>query len=1320
MLKAIQFGTLGTEDVKRISVAHIVTHDVFEKGIPKHGGLSDLRLGTIDRQFYCQTCKQDALGCSGHFGHIELVHPVYHVSFVRSIAKLLQSICVECSTPLAPIHTDTKLKMSKRFRHACDSCKSQTTCPSCEALQPKIACEKGEITCDGAAMDPQKVLVVLTAMSQETCSAFGFTEHSHPKNGILEVLLVPPPHVRPSVSMDAALKSQDDLTHKLSEIIKANAALAKGDSQVARELLQYHVTTYIDNGLPGIAQATQRSGRPIKAICQRLKSKEGRVRGNLMGKRVNFSARTVITAEPSIDLDELGIPWVIAKTLTYPETVTKFNIAHLQTYVNNGADPPFGKVGVRLVHQGGIQKDVRFVTGLRLSIGDVVDRHLKDGDVVVFNRQPSLHKMSMMGHTVRVMHHNTFRMNVCATTPYNADYDGDEMNIHAPQSEAARAEIKDLMMISKCMVSPQANKPVIGIIQDALLGCHKITSRDVFITKEHFCDIAFRLGCNTLPRPAMIKPIVLFTGKQLLSMVFPEKFDFVRSGALHTNEDIHLINDGLVTIKNGYILTGQLCKRSLGTSEGGIVHLLWLEYGANVACKFVSNVQYVVNTWLERHGFSIGAPDIFIDADTEVNVRGAISAAKQNVKQMLAVATDSSQFENNINKVLNNAMSQAGVHVQNGLDANNNINTAVTGGSKGSMFNIAQIMGCVGQQNVNGKRLSLGYTDRVLPHFAKGDFGPEARGFVENSYKDGLKPHEFLFHAMGGREGIVDTAIKTAETGYIQRRLIKAMEDLKVDVNKTVRNSIGDVVQFVYGSDGFDATFLSKHTLQYANDEQFQRRFVHQDAPPDEITELEHIMHTLDGNPQIIHSPLLLDRIHIPHSSSPACPSHIYENMTKLCNSWTLYSGCNHIFDTAALSLIIASVRLSLCTKRLRNVSTVQLDAILNTVDKRFQRAQVQSGEMVGTVAAQSLGEPCTQLTLNTFHAAGISAKNVTLGVPRFKELINVSKKIKSPSMTIAPRAALHDDQHLLKLASSLEAFSINLVCTRSEICDIAACEYMNIPGCSRDETYFSKCIRYFCDATKLKDHHLSLVDITVRVMQEYETVVCIAHTDFIDVLVYDDEDLSLDSLKLLDNSLQCDTIGGLTNLQRVYVNTDKNLLETDGSCLESVICRSDVDPYNTASNDVIEMCSVLGIEAARSLLVQELRHVIEFDGTYVNSRHFELLADTVTHKGGLMSITRHGINRSENGPLMKCSFEETVDVLTDAAMFSEKDLLRSVTENITVGKMAAVGTGVNDLYYQADIHSDSESDDDSELQCTNKRSYKPLSICSDFEYVST
>jgi DNA-directed RNA polymerase II subunit RPB1 len=889
-VRRVQFGILSPDEIRQMSVIQIEHSETTERGKPKPAGLSDPHLGTIDRKTKCETCAANMAECPGHFGHLELAKPMFHIGFMKTVLSIMRCVCFNCSKVLADedehkFKQALKIKNPKhRLKKILDACKNKTKCEGgdeidghgqdtdepekksrggCGAQQPKITIDGMKMIAEYKAqrkknddenqlpepaerkqtLTAERVLSVLKRISDEDCQTLGLNpQYARPDWMILQVLPIPPPPVRPSVMMDTSSRSEDDLTHQLAMIIRHNENLRKQErngtaAHVITEyaqLLQFHVATYFDNELPGQPRATQRSGRPIKSICSRLKAKEGRIRGNLMGKRVDFSARTVITPDPTINIDQLGVPWSIALNLTYPETVTPYNIERLKELVENGPHPPPGKTGAKyIIRDVGQRLDLRYLkksSDHHLELGYKVERHLIDGDFVLFNRQPSLHKMSIMGHRIKIMPYSTFRLNLSVTSPYNADFDGDEMNMHVPQSFETRAEVLELMMVPKCIVSPQANRPVMGIVQDSLLGCRRITMRDTMIEKDVFMNILmwWEDFDGKVPAPAILKPRPLWTGKQVFNLIIPRQIDLVRYSAWHDEKSKGKVvpgdRDTIVRIEKGELLSGILCKKTLGTSAGSLIHVIWEEVGPDAARKFLGHTQWLVNYWLLQNAFSMGIGDTIADAATMEQINEFISVAKNAVKELIRKASTTGldqepgrskteTFENQVNQVLNKARDDAGTQAQQSLAESNNLKTMVTAGSKGSFINISQMTACVGQQNVEGKRIPYGFLGRTLPHFTKNDNGPESRGFVENSYLRGLTPQEFFFHAMGGREGLIDTAVKTSETGYIQRRLVKAMEDIMVKYDGTVRNSLGDVIQFLYGEDGMDAVWIENQSL---------------------------------------------------------------------------------------------------------------------------------------------------------------------------------------------------------------------------------------------------------------------------------------------------------------------------------------------------------------------------------------------------------------------------------------------------------------------------------------------------------------------------
>ena len=478
-VKGIQFCVLSPDEIKKRSVAEITSTETYVGLEPVPHGLFDPRMGAIDHNRTCKTCGQKNTFCPGHFGHVELAKPVFYVQFAEIVRKLLRCVCFRCSALLLDLDNPQvravltrKCSRQKRWELMSKLCAKvkrcgQDTLDGCGAKQPdkvqrteniRILMEWKDLDAAGGVglggggvglgggesattrqqvFAAEDVLRILRRITDEHCEALGFhPRYNRPEWMVCTVLPVPPPAVRPSVRNDTGARSEDDLTHKLSDIVKYNQMLkTKIDKGAAYEMvddfttiLQYHVATLIDNSIPHFHKSMDRTGRVFRSLTDRLRSKEGRIRGNLMGKRVDFSARTVITPDPNISIDELGVPLRIAMNLTFPEVVNKHNMDEMYRLVRNGPDKYPGAKHVRKASQG--NRTIRIkgndVASIELEEGDVVERHLRNGDYVLFNRQPSLHKMSMMAHRVRVMNNNTFRLNVCVCASYNADFDGDK------------------------------------------------------------------------------------------------------------------------------------------------------------------------------------------------------------------------------------------------------------------------------------------------------------------------------------------------------------------------------------------------------------------------------------------------------------------------------------------------------------------------------------------------------------------------------------------------------------------------------------------------------------------------------------------------------------------------------------------------------------------------------------------------------------------------------------------------------------------------------------------------------------------------------
>ena len=1414
-IREIRFSIASPEMIRAMGTTQITIPELYENNCPKFSGLFDLRMGTQDNLFLCKTCKNNMKDCSGHFGYIDLARKVYFIHFLPTVKKILQCVCYKCSSLLIDktnLNIIKKLKKKSpniRMKILYKLCASQSkkTCTNyhgCGRIQPRYIKEGTNLfvihkvtNSDGKSFDKKIQLKaddcydILRKISDEDCELLGCSPtFSRPEWLICSVLPVPPPCVRPSVKHDANLRSEDDLTYKLLDIIKANNSLmvkVKSNDQNHIndyiDYLQYNITTLIDNEVKGIPPAQQRTGRLLKSIRQRLKGKEGRIRGNIMGKRVNFSARSVISPDPNIDIDELGVPLKIAMNMTFPEVVNVYNIHALTTLVENGPEKHPG--AKYIIKKNKDRLDLRYVknSNIRLEYGDVVERHMVNGDIVLFNRQPSLHKMSMMGHRVRVMPYSTFRLNVSVTTPYNADFDGDEMNLYLAQSVVASTEIEELVCVPNQIISPQSNKPVIGCIMDTVVGANNITRKSTKLNFKEIMSILPHISTfdGNLPQFKIesfdnkhIPDNVYLEGREIFSLLLPSEVNYFKS--MDDEDNIEVIN--------GNLITGKCSKAVTGTSAGSLVHIIQNDLGRDSTKRFLTEIQGVTGTWLMKNGFSVGIGDCLPDTKTKDYINSTISKAKANVKNIISATISSrlkletgmsirEEFEARILNILNTARDDAGGLATKKLGDDNAIKNMVTSGSKGNFINISQIMASVGQQNVSSGaksgRIPCGYRDRTLPHFQKFDDGPESKGFVENSFLSGLTPYEFFFHAMSGREGLIDTAVKTSETGYIQRRLMKAMEDLKVHYDMTVRNERDQIIQFIYGDDGFDATRIEKQKIEilnynnkiFSNKYKWKKKELKQNMDKKSFKRMK----TNDNFQEIIDKEF--NRIEnyrnylrkIKHEDISYSPVHIYRIIKQAKNKFNInnksISDINPIDIITKVEEICSKLRALISDERIikeinhksmknfkmllrtklsskmviieHKLNLLSFDWIISKIYDQFDKSLVQPGEMVGSITAQSIGEPATQMTLNTFHLSGVASKSkITRGVPRLRELINVSKNPKTPSLTVyLDKSISKNKDEAKKIINDLQYTNLRYFVVETSI-HYDPEIYKKSTNITKDKEFVEEYYDIFDDDVSFQNlspwvlrvefDHQYMLDKQFTMFQIYEHILTKYDSKKIQVIFTDDcaktlvihirfmyqnickEITDLDQKKLRDFEqivINDSAVKGLKNIDKAFMreiktpayktNGDKYnekewIIETNGTNLATCLCNPSIDSTRTISNDIHEIKEIFGIEASRTILFEEIKNVIGDSGIYINDRHLNILVDVMTNKGYIMSIDRHGINRSETGPLARSSFEETTDQLVKAGVYSQVDNMISVTANIMTGQKAKFGTHMSSM----------------------------------------
>ena len=1660
----IQFSILSPEEIRKGAVTEITSRDTYIGNKPVLGGLFCPYMGVSEPGMLCPTDGLDYMNTPGYFGRIELAMPVFYYQHLNTIHKILRCVCLKCSRLLINKEQHKQaLKMSpdERWSYVFGVASKVKRCgddneEGCGCLMPKkikkenLATLIAEWESDGVKgmseedakkmnmqLTPDIVLKIFRRISDDDVSFMGFSPtFSRPDWMICQVLAVPPPAVRPSIKMDGQQRSEDDLTHIIVNIVKANKTLQDkirdgAQANVWHMVLQYYCATLVDNNIPGAAPVAQRSGRKLKSIKERLNGKGGRVRGNLMGKRVDFSARSVITPDPNLSIRELGVPLKIAKNITKPVVVNDMNRRFLMRLVRNGPEEyPGAKI---LERKGGESISLRYADreNIVLYNGDIVHRHMMDGDGVLFNRQPTLHRMSMMCHIARIMRQgDTFRMNVGDTKPYNADFDGDEMNMHMPQDEEAEAELKNLAAVPYQIISPAKNQSIIGIFQDSLLGSYRLTRPGVSFTPRDAMNLL--MAHNGVNEGLFASHAERITSFQILSQIMPSFTMKYKTKGFGENDDF-ATSPGVLEIVDGKYLRGQLDKDVLGGGSNGLITRTCNDFGNMAASDFIDNLQNIVTEYMKGSAYSVGISDLIANRSTNEQIAQSITAKKKEVKNLIDQTylgifenatgnTNEDEFEFQVTNILNKATNDSGKIGLKSLDKDNRFVTMVKAGSKGSDLNISQMIACLGQQLIDGKRIPYGFENRTLPHFTKYDDSPGARGFVENSFISGLTPEELFFHAMGGRVGLIDTAVKTSSTGYIQRRLIKGMEDLKIEYDMTVRNNKGRVIQFSYGEDGIDPVKVESQVVPLANmglDEIYAHYHMPSSDPKDVVFTaaftkgvisrmkkqkaendakckywIDFMIEQREKVIQRVFRNKDTDRVFL-----PVAFAHTINNVKGLqqINNNSIvditpleafamieaaYKRLESMHYCAPTQLFKVMYFYYLSPKDLLMVKRFNkkaLTVLLEMIVLKYKNSLIAPGEMVGMISAQSIGEPTTQLTLNsvsydtrimlkvdgqikvcqigeyidqyiekaermenhpndtklgyinadedvfipsvdafgitswkrveavtrhpvvnvdgtntvlrvttedgrqviatkaksflsidaknqlaatngsdlnvgdyipinqrafempendstsaylvqhaerysnlknisevndviptfvhngkvhtnmnrkklaaiigtnpfpdvrfdkivsieeipnptewmydftvedtrtfiiengmavydTFHTAGsgVAMKaNVTRGVPRIEELLSITENPKNSSLTICLKKDEETDCErakeliaqieLTQLSELVESVSIcfdpddlNTLIQEDRSTMLQYYEYQRmLQECAgipeeaeadpNDSAGRSKwIIRMVMSREAMLDKRITMDDVHFAIKNSHGDDVSCIYADYnADKLVFRlrmnningkkplkpkenplDQSDKIYLLKAFqDQLLNNIVLRGLKNISKVtlrklmdtlhkedgaYVKKETWVLDTKGTNLMDVLALDYIDVNRTISDDIQEIRSVLGIEAAREALLSEMTGVFENDGTYINYHHLSLLCDRMTASAGMVSIFRHGINNDNIGPIAKASFEETPEMFLKAARHAELDQMRGISANVMCGQEGYYGT---------------------------------------------
>lgn len=1438
-IKSIDFNILGNEEIRQMSALGKDTNgieipDLYDNMAPKRGGMIDSRMGTTDFNIDCETCGLNSTYCVGHFGHITLAEMAYHMGYIQYIKKILSCICLKCSKLLIDKNEAELIELLKnktdrgRWSEIRQITKKVSFCKKqgygCGTPVSKIRIEYGKTTSSidiisetnitgmqdedntvsatkkkkiSQIIHPDMCYDILKNISDTDCLIMGINpETSRPENMILKYFPVPPIAVRPSSKADymSSGNMEDDLTITLANIIKSNIKMRKHKetitessakfSQDHTNYLQYHIATYFNNENTPILKSEIR-GKSVKSLSSRFKGKPGRIRGNLMGKRVEFSARTVITPDPTIDLNELGVPVSIAKVITMPEVVTPNNIERLQALVRNGRDKYPGANYVFPISKFEGRDNIKPIylkyrqESVELRLGDIVERHIQNGDYVLLNRQPTLHKMSMMGHKIKVINNpslSSFRLCPFVCSAYNADFDGDEMNIFIPQSIQTELELKEIADVKLQIISPKDSNPIIGATQDVLLGGYLISGDGIKIK----WNTAMNIISYTLLESEdylRIGKDRAFTGSELFSVILPPNMNIKHAG---------------LEVKNGKISNGRIYATHLGKKGDSLIHSIWDESGPESTKLFIDNVSRVINNFILHNGFTVGIRDTEINKEVKKQTTLMYETKLTEINHLITEIEnnpsllDHDIFESSITEDLKAISGNVGKVIMENIPKTNGFYMMIHSGTKGNADNMGKLVACVGQGLIEGGRIKRKLNGRSLAYFHQNDDSGAARGFIKNCFIEGLTAKEFILHNMSTREGLIDTAIKTSESGYLQRRLIKALEDIKINYDCTSRNTTNNIIQYIYGDSGVDSCKQYNHTLnvleiskadiknnycftgpelkemknskfteEHNND--FFNELLHlRNIVRESIIRLEYNKMTFSSNVKLpVNIKRIIESTPSTSSHSPPTPHYILTEISRILSYESTKVLCirkQDMNNTASMKykdemLVKTLFKLALYQYLSPKViifvnkfSKEQFDNICSRIIKNFNKSIVEPGEMIGTIAAQSIGEPLTQMTLNSFHHAG-SKSATSLGVPRLREIFSFTTNMKTPVMIVYLDNDLRSNlDYANKIASYLRFTTLKDIRNNVDIYyDPEPLEkdgFMNQDNV-KNIFYLNKITKYSCQSNILGLPWLMRIVLNKEAMLEKSIKLLDIKSKFCDYWenrFKDPRGLKKEEKILLEKITSCAIMSnnendkqpilhirfdmnnfnfttivnfldifidrfklkGLFNIDNVSIESNQRVMDIDketdaiipnshhvlttkGVNLIDIRYIHGIDLNNTLSNDIVETYNIFGIEAARAVLIRELQFTMK-EGSFINFQHISLLCDLMTNTGTLISVDRHGMNKLDTEPLTRASFEKTVEQLLQAAVFSEVDHIESVSSRIMTGLAIKGGTGMCEI----------------------------------------
>ena len=1081
-IKSVEFSVSGTETIREDSNVTVTSHELFKGGDPQKFGLYDAKLGTTDI-YRCQTCQNTKKNCLGHPGEIRLNYPIINAIALEDILKWLKVICHKCGELVITDDRFQNIPRKQRLSKIPNDTRGKNRiCVKCEAVHPVVRRDEnmaflfiaevyGEEGTDVSYLYPHHIYPILDRIRPEVVESLGKKPNSHPRHFILWSLQVPAVTIRPDVrKQSSGQNNSDDITILLQDIVKKNNIMPNPIPQNLGEKLQQVALLLSEQYYKIVRDSGEKS---VNSIANRIKGKKGLFRKNQMGKRVHSMCRSTITGDSTIPIDAVGIPLVFAQRIQLEDVVQHYNRAQMHTLIRNHRQYPGAtKIRKRLT---GVEYDIDPDREIQIEIGDTIIRDVLDGDFVGFNRQPSLAMSNIGMHKVIVTRDPnilTLRMNVIACSLYNADFDGDQMNLIFATNPSARNELAEMSKVPNWLISHTTSGPVIGQVDDSVVGSMLMTHDDVVLNKYH----AMLLFQNTtlLPSFAEVGPQGI-SGRDCFSKILQRTpINFKRQTQYYNSDIAPWMNysprDIEVNIQSGRLLTGVLDKKSIGKgAKGGIYHLIANEYSPEAALDVMFNTQQLAIGYTMHAGFTIGIRDMRLAREAKPLV-DKIAGDMVTKSQVITDRLNNGELIPPIGMTVEKYYEQLQINalsvfddfhdiVMANIDApKNNLMKLINSGSKGKNAQLFAMVSCGGQKIINGERITerFGFR-RTLPFFRRFDTDPEARGYIINPYFSGMTSTEYTFNAMASRFDLISKALTTASTGYQTRKSVLSLQGMHTNNFLQTRKGV-KLSQFLYGEDGLDARKLERVSFPTAmcSDSEL-KKYLHDDFPAhndriqsDRQTYRKYYMQLEGLSPRdslsdtrsvAVNVEQIIRDVCVEYEDMLAPPSakelgvlmtsiekfieelpFVFSNM-----QFKRIGGRMHEVYHAAVWLMQMQMRAVLCPKRLVSEGLIQpvLEIILQRVYVRYGRAIAASGMAVGVIAALCFSEPLTQYMLDAHHrsASGGTSTNViglvtdVLAAKKTKDLVGPEMYIECTDFT--------DENEVRRIGNSIEVMRL-------------------------------------------------------------------------------------------------------------------------------------------------------------------------------------------------------------------------------------------------------------------------------------------------------